>query len=412
MKRIFPDSLRWMLVPAVLFLIVPKAVQATTWQATVGAQNQDGSKHAMAFLPNELWIHAGDSITWTTKSGEGHTVTFLRQPLAQPPFPAPLLLGQNRPSTAQGCSVIPAAPNTPPLPSVTTNESVVTASGSSFDPSAPDDAALDPNPPTPDTDNTENCINSGSICDRSLQLTPDPTKCPNMPTLTYTVTFPKPGNFKFVCLVHRDMTGVVHVLDPAVSPKLPHDQDFYNDQAAAQFRQLISDTDLARDNDDRDPQNDSIHTVITTGELVATGGGRQYLAIMRFLPSTINVKVGDTVVWTNYDSTEPHTVTFNPAGPLDPNGDPTVGIGVSDPGNDNDLHGTLPNGIKCNPAETVSYCFSPGTIGAALQDQTGQPQPAAARTSVNVTFTMAGEYDYFCTIHDELGMVGKVIVTP
>ena len=46
---------------------------------------------------------------------------------------------------------------------------------------------------------------------------------------TYSVTFPAAGNFKFVCLVHADMTGVVHVLDP--SETLPHDQDFYDRQA-------------------------------------------------------------------------------------------------------------------------------------------------------------------------------------
>jgi hypothetical protein len=42
---------------------------------------------------------------------------------------------------------------------------------------------------------------------------------------TYAVNFPAAGNFKFVCLVHADMTGVVHVLD--ASEPLPHYQDFY-----------------------------------------------------------------------------------------------------------------------------------------------------------------------------------------
>jgi hypothetical protein len=32
---------------------------------------------ALAFLPNEIWIHAGDSITWTFPVSEPHTVTFL-----------------------------------------------------------------------------------------------------------------------------------------------------------------------------------------------------------------------------------------------------------------------------------------------------------------------------------------------
>jgi len=35
------------------------------------------SKQALAFLANEIWIHAGDSITWTFASGDIHTVTFL-----------------------------------------------------------------------------------------------------------------------------------------------------------------------------------------------------------------------------------------------------------------------------------------------------------------------------------------------
>jgi len=37
---------------------------------------------------------------------------------------------------------------------------------------------------------------------------------------TYTVTFPTPGNFKLVCLVHIRMTGAVHVLQPGLRPFL------------------------------------------------------------------------------------------------------------------------------------------------------------------------------------------------
>ena len=47
------------------------------WSATVAGQSADMAKQAIAFLPNELWIHAGDSITWTHASGDIHTVTFL-----------------------------------------------------------------------------------------------------------------------------------------------------------------------------------------------------------------------------------------------------------------------------------------------------------------------------------------------
>ena len=50
---------------ALAILIAPGAVSAKTWRATVGAQSTDEGIQALAFLPNELWIRAGDSITWT-----------------------------------------------------------------------------------------------------------------------------------------------------------------------------------------------------------------------------------------------------------------------------------------------------------------------------------------------------------
>src|SRR2546430_16611475 len=58
----FSTISRWLFVLAVL--IVPQAVWATTWQAIAGAQSTDEGTQALAFLPNELWVHVGDSITW------------------------------------------------------------------------------------------------------------------------------------------------------------------------------------------------------------------------------------------------------------------------------------------------------------------------------------------------------------
>jgi plastocyanin len=56
----------------------PRTAQAQqNWKATVGGQGKNMAKQAVAFLPNELWIHEGDSITWTFVSGDIHTVTFL-----------------------------------------------------------------------------------------------------------------------------------------------------------------------------------------------------------------------------------------------------------------------------------------------------------------------------------------------
>jgi plastocyanin len=90
------------------------------------------------------------------------------------------------------------------------------------------------------------------------------------------------------------MTGVVHVLAPAQG--LPHDQSFYDAEARSEARDLINGaTQLAG------AQGGAATNQVTVdpGKLIATGGGKSYLAVMRFLPEKIHVHVGDTVEWTN-----------------------------------------------------------------------------------------------------------------
>ena len=147
------------------------SADAAQWNATVGAQSNDKGDQALAFLPDEIWIHAGDQITWTFEADEIHTLTFLRA-------------DQPRPFFADGCP------------------------GFSTDPATYD----------------------GSTC---------VTTPPMVSGQTFTVIFPVAGNFKLVCLVHDNMTAVVHVFDPAET--LPHDQAFYDHQAANQRNQLLSD---------------------------------------------------------------------------------------------------------------------------------------------------------------------------
>ena len=89
--------LRWMLLFAAL--LVPQMGQAAQWNATVGGQNHDKGHQALAFLPNEIWIHAGDRITWLFEADDIHTVTFLTD-------------DQPRPSFADGCPGFSADPAT------------------------------------------------------------------------------------------------------------------------------------------------------------------------------------------------------------------------------------------------------------------------------------------------------------
>src|SRR5436305_2828682 len=210
-------SARYAAVVLLAGFAAPQLVHAQwSWHAALGAQSNDRGHQALAFLPNELWIHAGDTVTWRSDVDEIHTVTFLRtDPSAQvrPPFPAGCPGFSSSPATFDGTTCV----TTPPL-----------VKGQAF-----------------------------------------------------SVTFPKKGNYKLVCLVHENMTGVVHVLDP--SSALPFEQPDYNDQAAEQRADLLTDRDGGRDAHAGHGGRTLIPSVVAgSGEVTATGGGSMTLSVLRF----------------------------------------------------------------------------------------------------------------------------------
>jgi plastocyanin len=321
------------------------------WKATVGAQSKGMGRQALAFFPDEIWIHAGDSITWTWQSDEIHTLTFLT-------------VGQSLPQFQAGCPGFASSPAT-------------------FD---------------------------GSTC-----ITTPPIVKPQ----TFTVTFPVAGSYKFICLVHLVMTGIVHVL-PA-SEILPHSQAFYDKEAAAQQKAVLSDIvekmqmDLGGEHaDDGTAVRVFPHVTAGIGEISANPGGYQTGSLVRFVNGTITIHAGDTVEWSNHDPLEPHTITFgtDPADEFDPSSNVTI-----DP--DGALHATINS-----PTDNVNSGF----LEQPLEDEPGIPQnpivnpynPATDITNValnnptrfRVTFTQPGTYNYRCLLHDNLGMKGKVIVVP
>ena len=89
----------------------------------------------------------------------------------------------------------------------------------------------------------------------------------------------------------------------------------------------------------------------------------------KFAPESLTIKAGDTVTWTNPQIVA-HTVTFDPAQAK------TAGDAV------------LPAGV------------APFDSGDLQQDQTFKHQ-----------FTVKGTYKYFCKYHEDMRMVGTVIVT-
>jgi plastocyanin len=214
---------------------------------------------------------------------------------------------------------------------------------------------------------------------------------------TYSVKFPSAGNFKLVCLVHQDMNGAVHVLKP--SETLPYDQDFYNREAHNDGTALVADASGLtsrgmRENNDRGPAD---RVTAGVGQIVtASGGGSQTASLSRFLRDVIVVRVGETVEWTNLDPSTPHTVTFGPE-PADPrphSGNVTL---TSD--------GVLQT-IVSSPSDSVNS----GLLFLGFQDRPNLPQFPLSVTHFRVTFTSPGTYNYICSLHDNLGMKGTVIV--
>ena len=313
------------LVATVFTLLTFVPAFGAQWEAAVGAQSQDKGRQVVAFLPNELWIHAGDSIQWTVNADEIHTITFLT-------------VGQVRPPFFVGCPGF-------------------SVGAASFD---------------------------GSTC---------VTTPPMVSGQTFDVTFPTAGNFKLVCLVHPDMTATVHVLDPSVL--LPHDQDFYDKQAAEQANDLLAELNAGQAHHHTDSPNS---VVVGAGATVASGGGHSTISLMRFVQPELVIHAGATVEWTNDDTSMPHTITFGtePQDPFPPS--PNVSVDA-----DGARHATI---------SSTSDSAHSGFIQSAPQDETGLPQTPLGPTHFRVTFTNPGIYPYICALHDNLGMKGTIIVLP
>ena len=67
-------------------LVLCSQLSAAQWNATIGAQSTDLGRQGLAFLPNEVWIHSGESVTWTMATDEPHTLTFLTAGQVRLPF--------------------------------------------------------------------------------------------------------------------------------------------------------------------------------------------------------------------------------------------------------------------------------------------------------------------------------------
>jgi len=157
-----------------------------TWIVQAGEESPDHAIQGMAFLPSDIYIDQGDSITWTANSAEPHTVTFLADQTATTPPPFTL----------------------------------------------PDDLTPTPTPnPPPLVYHSGTYYNSGLLADLS----------PGLPiSANYSLTFPDTGDFTYFCLLHGAMMkGTVHVHHAGA--RYPYSQRDYNKQARSTTNSIVRD---------------------------------------------------------------------------------------------------------------------------------------------------------------------------
>jgi plastocyanin len=165
------------------------APQPRTWHAQVAFESKDHAIQGMEFLPGVLWINVGDTVVWTVKGGDIHTVTFLKPGQTPPPF-------------------------NPNDPTQTTKQGGSVYDGKSF-------------------------FNSGLM-----------SSFPGLGLArTYKLTFGVTGDFTYHCLVHPSMIAIIHVR-PSGTP-YPFSQRDYDRQISKGDKFILKDgqklVDRARD---------------------------------------------------------------------------------------------------------------------------------------------------------------------
>ena len=302
--------------------------QPTAWKAKVGAQTSDMSVQANAFLPRDISVNVGDTITWTVATGEFHTVSFLSGG-APPPLIIP---GDQFPIQVNPAATLPAGGSP--------------YSGSDF-------------------------FSSGLL----------------LKSGTYTLGFGAAGDFDYVCLVHAEMKGTVHV-SKAGTP-YPKTQSQYDQQARVQALGLLG-IGLFVGSQGLSDALKGGRSAVTAGIGRLLPGVEASLAVVRFEPGQRVVHVNDTVTFTNLDPEFPHTVTF---------GDEPTGPGGQ-------LQSFFPSGAIDSPGHATlgapGQSVNSGFLGAGVP----------FGTTFQVKFSNPGTYTYICALHDDLGMKGTIQVLP
>jgi plastocyanin len=325
-----------------------------------------------AYFPTTLRIRAGDTLVWKFNGDEPHhrhTVTFTGGK-----FPGPFVVA----SGGGPGEVVPT-------------RNVLVPGGPAgqrmFNP-----VALWPTRPAGapvETYDGGTYVNSGHMLKRPL--------APGVPAVeTFSLTFTKPGTYRYYCVFHPHMQGVVEVL-PATATDVMGQADL-DRMAEAETKHLLAVFEKAKGvkrtaRQDPGPGDTSVWYV-RAGSFDLSGEMRAQP--FEYLPKNVTVKAGDTVVW---ESVDVHTITFNPT-PLAPE------LHIARPQADGRPQ-VIQNPKVYTPAKPTGFYdptqyYNSSTLGVT----------APIGTSWSLSFDKPGVYEYFCALHHQMGMKGTVTVVP
>jgi plastocyanin len=179
-----------------------------------------------------------------------------------------------------------------------------------------------------------------------------------------------PGAYTVTCLLHPFMESSLQVVAPDGARLSPAEV------AAA------ADKELGVAKADATGVAVPAQVPVGNGATVAAGWGDKLVAVNRYSPETVSIKVGQTVTWRTVSPYMPHTVSFQPP--------------FQSPDQPNAL---LPTGVKSGARFGGGVSHS-GIFG---------PPPEFPDDTFSLTFTKPGTYSYLCVLHP--GMAGTVQVS-
>jgi plastocyanin len=331
------------------------------WRVRVAGMNEEHLVDLQAFFPGEITINAADSILFEFPTPAGfHSVTFLSGGEAPP-----LFIPDE--SDAAEMASPPAGP-----PTLIVNPEAAFQNGST------------------DYDGM-GFLNSG------LDVVRLPDDAP------FVVTFTTPGTYEYQCIPHGAVMKAKVIVQEAGAER-PGDQAAVDARADEERAALLAEGEalLAEYAEAKATTRDDGSTLWE----IAAGAGAGQARMMRFLPETLDIKVGDTVRWVNYSITEPHTVTF-------------LGEGVEQP-EDFSIEPQeagppkiIQNPLTLFPQGGAVFNGEGYANSGFLGEINGEPLPGGP--AYELTFDTAGEYPYYCILHasgpEGPGMAGKITVS-